>query len=370
MEVRFLLGSCKAGDQQTKFYFSPGLINNKKEKMKLFEKEKEVDNLFKKYFEKTPGLSVGILYKNDFIYKKSFGLASLKTKKKITSKTNFRLASVTKQFTAYAILELASKNKINLKDNLNKFFPDFADYGKEITLYHLLTHTSGLKDCPVSRDRKKPLLDQEIFETLKRNKKPSFKTGTRFYYCNDGYALLRFVIEKVAKTSFLNYLRKNIFIPLGMKNTVVNEENKTLIKNRAYGNVRKKGKYVEHDQSITSFTEGAGGIYSSIEDLAKWNKELDNPKLLKKSLLKRDFTPQKLKNGKLAYAHEDHAHYGFGFFIGKNKGYKVVFHGGSTMGFRTSIYKIPQKHLTILVLSNCVDSDGSDIARKIFEVIK
>ena len=325
-------------------------------KLKIF-----LDNLLKEYNGNVPGASVGIIFDNQLILVKNYGIANLKTNAKIFEKTNFRLGSVSKQFTATCILQLIDKDLINLDDTLTKYFPQF-EFAKKVTIYHLLTHTSGLLDYEdlIRKNCKDPISDKEVFDLLSKQKKFKFKPGESWNYNNGAYCILKELIEKISGLNYGNYLQEYIFDPLEMNRTVLSERNKTQIKNRAFGYSKVNEGFIETDNDMTSFTMGDGSIYSNVEDLSKWV-------IGRKNLIsKKSFD---LSQSPLIPTDKKDEFYGFGLNITQCVGKKAIYHGGSSIGFRSSIYLIPNKKVGVIFLSNLHKNDGSDFTRKIAEFI-
>lgn len=259
------------------------------------------------------------------------GFANINTCEAIRENTNFRLASVTKQFIAYAIMTLVEKNKISLEDTLYDFFPNMPEYTKEITIKNLLNHTSGLldyEDMPhyeETDENYKQVSDEEVLEFVRNTDRQYFKTGEKYQYSNTAYVLLGLIIQKVANESLEEYLRKEVFEKNGLLNTKLNLEKVTVIKPRAYGHIEQNGKLVLKDQYWCSATLGDGGIYSSIPDLKKWLKVIEN--------LKEPYS-QMIK------AHTINGisiEYGLGLRVKKLGDMDLIYHCGDTIGTNTII---------------------------------
>ena len=184
-----------------------------------------------------PGISVIVIKDRMVLYKKAYGLADVEARVTNTTNTNFRLASVTKQFTAMAILILMERGKLSLESHLADFFPDFPAYGREITIRQLLNHTSGLPDYAalMPADQKEQLSDEDVLRILKQPTKGNFRPGSKFEYSNSGYVVLGLIAAKVSGKSFARFLEESIFQPLGMSSTVAYEPGISTVKNRAYG---------------------------------------------------------------------------------------------------------------------------------------
>jgi CubicO group peptidase (beta-lactamase class C family) len=313
-----------------------------------------LDSLFSAFNNpQTPGASVLVIKDGKKIYEKSFGFANLENRIPATQFTNYRLASVTKQFTAMCIMMLVEKHMVSLEDPLIKFFPVLPSYAGQITIRHLLNHSSGIADygALIPPETIRPLSDTDVLNLVKKQDTPYFKPGERFEYSNTAYVLLGLIIGKVSGIPFKDFLRRNIFSPLKMDHTTVNDPDSE-IHSRAYGYSEEEKKFTRTDQSLTSYTLGDGGIYSSVEDLFKWDQELYSTRLIKKSTLQQMFTvstPFDKKNPVVGY--------GFGWFIEEKNGGKLIYHGGSSIGFTSFIERIPDQRLTIIILTNRQNAD-------------
>jgi CubicO group peptidase (beta-lactamase class C family) len=327
------------------------------------DKESRIDQLFEDYKGQVPGASLLVIKKGNKIFEKSFGLANLAKETAVTPNTNFRLASVTKQFTAMCILQLIEQEKLNLKTNLIQIFRNFPEYGKTITIKHLLQHTSGLIDYEdlIPDTVTIQVLDKDVLEMMKQQDSTYFEPGTEYRYSNSAYAVLSVIIEKISGKTFAKYLKQYIFTPVGMTNTIALEEGISTVNNRAMGYKFENGKFVFKDQSITSAVLGDGGIYSSISDLYKWDQILYSDVLISTETLDLIFSHGILKNGELI-------DYSFGWYLKNFKGNKCVYHTGSTSGFRNVFFRIPKQKLSVIILTNRAEPDLRNIAEQISEL--
>lgn len=344
------------------FMLSDKPFNNKL----LDNRSAKVDSLFNQYCKPDlPGASVMVIDHGSILYKKSFGLSDLENKTQSSSATNYRLASVTKQFTAMAIMMLIEQKRLSYESRLTDIFSDFPSYGSQITVSNLLSHTSGLQDYEdlIPEETKVPLRDKQVLDLLKQQTATLFTPGSKFRYSNSGYALLAMIVEKISGISFAEFLKKNIFLPLKMDNTVAFENGLSTVSSRAYGYAlqQQSGRYEKKDQSLTSSVLGDGGIYSSVEDLYKWDQALYTDKLVSFETLKRAFTP-------VIAADQENISYGFGWFIETYRGLKSVWHYGSTVGFGTAIERFPERSFTVIVLINRDNSDAHEMARKVADI--
>lgn len=336
---------------------------------------KEVDALFRDFSGGAPGASVLVLRDGKVVLKKSYGYAHIDRHRKASPKTNFRLASVSKQFTAMCILLLAERGQLSLDDPVKKFFSDFPAYGEAITVRHLLNHTSGL---PAYEDHmppgSAPVVDADVFKILKDTNAPYFAPGTQFRYSNSGYALLALIVEEVSGQSFPEFLQQNIFKPLKMRNTHVNVAGAYREDRRAYGYSRNQQGWELTDQSRTSYVLGDGGIYSSVADLEKWVRSLDAAPLVRaKSLrlaLSATVSARPLGEDRTATgATDEEVGYGYGWYVSRYRGMAATWHGGSSRGFRNHLLRIPEKRLTVIVLTNRSDADAAALARRVADLV-
>jgi CubicO group peptidase (beta-lactamase class C family) len=314
--------------------------------------EKALDSLFTAYSGNNPGISVLVIKMGKPVYQKSFGMADIVNNVKVTPATNFRLASFTKQFTAMSIMILEEQGKLSLNDPLSKYFPSFPSWAQAVRLQHLLTHTSGIVDYEalIPDTTTIPVSDADVVRLLEHCDSVYRKPGEKYAYSNSAYVLLGVIIQKVSGQSFEEFVRSQIFKPLAMSASAFNGL-KAVIANRAYGYVVRKDSIQPRDQSITSYTLGDGGIYSSINDLFKWDQALYTTKLVKAATLERIYTVQsQLPAGTDEYAHE--AGYGYGWFIRTINNEKWVSHSGGTSGFSTWITRNPAQQFSIVILTN------------------
>jgi len=319
--------------------------------------------LFEEYDRSAlPGASVMVARRGEAILARGFGLANLEEKISCGLETNFRLASVTKQFTAMAIMILAERQKLSLDDRLSRFFVEFPDYGADITIRHLLQHTSGLLDYEdlIPPETTVPVRDRDVLRLLQEQNKTYFAPDLRHRYSNSGYALLALIVEAQSKLSFAQFLEQNIFRPLAMHRTVAFEEGISTVHNRAYGYSPGVNGFERTDQSLTSSVLGDGGIYSTVCDLSRWNEALDARKLVSPAMLELAFASGP------ATEHPDTG-YGFGWYIGRYRGLEEIWHSGNTIGFTTRVVRFPQEQFSIILLTNRNEADLAVLSRRIVD---
>jgi CubicO group peptidase (beta-lactamase class C family) len=331
----------------------------------------------------TPGAAVIVLKHGEAVFESGYGVANLKNHAEVTPTTNFRLASVTKQFTAAAILLLVHDGKLRLDETLTEVLPGFPAYGRGITIRNLLNHTSGLVDYEDLWEKQfsghpseqiPQIHDAGVLELMEQQSGTQFQPGTKWQYSNSGYAVLATIVERVSGQRFEDFLRQHIFAPLGMTQTVAYVEGRNEVPERAFGYSRDKqiGEWKLTDQSSTSAVLGDGGIYSSIEDLALWVRALDGHRLLPANDMAEAYMPVKLPPDAKVTPPEDTTTapvgYGFGWFLGDYKGHRRIWHDGETVGFRTTIQRFPDSDLAVIVLTNRSDADAEVLSLRVADL--
>ncbi|PYJ07567.1 MAG: serine hydrolase [Verrucomicrobia bacterium] len=314
-----------------------------------------IDALFEEYNRPdAPGASVMIIHRSKVLFAEGYGLADVEGKIPCAPDTNFRLASVTKQFTAIAIMMLAERNRLTFDEPLTAFFPEFPACGRKITVRHLLTHTSGLLDYEdlIPKGTEIPVLDRDVLRLLLAQDKTYFPPGSKFRYSNSAYSLLSLIVEVRSGNPFAEFLKRNIFQPLKMNRSLAYEQGLSTVPNRAYGYSADGDGFKRTDQSVTSSVLGDGGIYSSVTDLYRWDQALYTSKLVSPKMLA--FTPASTAD------HPDTG-YGFGWYIGSYRGLKEIWHSGNTRGFTTRIARFPEKKFTIIILTNRSEAKLADL---------
>jgi CubicO group peptidase (beta-lactamase class C family) len=335
--------------------------------------EDRIDALFAGVKPADPGAAVMVIRSGRVVFERGYGVTDLRTLHRIDAHTNFRLASLTKQFTAFAIMLLVHDGKLRYDESLTDVFSEFPAYGKGVTIRQLLNHTSGLIDYEDlmaqqygnTPDEQIPQIhDDGVLKLLEQVRATKFPPGSHWSYSNSGYCVLAMVVEKVSGKPFGEFLQQRIFQPLKMNHTLAYEKGQNDVPNRAYGHTREGSGFRETDQSSTSATLGDGGVYTSLEDMAKWDASLREHTLLSEEEMKPALAPAQpsaapaLENGR-------GVSYGFGWFVDPYRGHRRMWHYGETRGFRTSIQRFPADGLTVIVLCNRVDFDASALALKI-----
>lgn len=294
-----------------------------------------------------PGAAVLVKKQGKIILRKGYGMADLEMGLPMEPDMIFRLGSITKQFTAVAILVLAEQGRLSLEDDITKFLPDYPTQGKAITIEHLLTHTSGIKsytDMPEWLPLQRKDMTVEDIIDLFKNQPMDFAPGERWKYNNSGYILLGAIIEKVSGKTYEDFLQKHIFAPLSMEHSYYGSASR-IIPRRIPGYA--KGNSGFENAPYLSMTQpyAAGSLLSSVDDLATWNEALLAGKLIKRETLERAFRPYKLKDG-------TNTGYGYGWFNSDYQGHRFIEHGGGIHGFTTYALAVPEDQIYVALLTN------------------
>ncbi|MGO4220800.1 serine hydrolase domain-containing protein [Lysobacter sp. TAF61] len=316
----------------------------------------QVDALMRDYDGHVPGASVLILRDGKPLLRRSYGMAELESGAASSPTTNYRLASVSKQFTAASILLLAEDGRLRLEDPVRRWLPTLPDAADKVTIRHLLTHTAGLIDYEDVMDPASTVQvhDADVLRLLESQDRAYFAPGSDYRYSNSGYALLSLIVERASGQHYAQFLHDRIFQPLGMDHTVAYESGISEVAHRAYGYTFDQGRWLRTDQSTTSAVLGDGGIYSSIDDLARWDAALYDQRLLRSRSLQEAFTPA-------THTDDPTVEYGYGWRITG----ETLWHSGETIGFRNVIVRYPQRHLTVVVLTNRNDPEPYGLAKQI-----
>lgn len=323
----------------------------------------KVDSLFNAHFttNKT-GAAFVIIENGKTTYKNVIGLANVEYNIHITDSTVFNIASISKQFTTYLALLLEQEGKLSFNDDIRTYLPELKHLPSKITIKQLTNHTHGLSNPDELAQLKglSTMNHQEVVKMLLNIKHLNFKAGEKYEYNNTGYILLSEIIERVGQKSFKNQLKEKIFIPLGMKDTKVIDNENMVIKNKAYSYTFNNGIYVNNPVNLS--TIGSSGIYTTINDLALWAKNYQNPVVGNSGFYKKMQAVTILNS-------EKEINYGLGLQIGNYKGIDIVFHGGGTASYRSYILHVPKHKLSIIFLSNANDFSGLDIVYQSIDLI-
>jgi len=314
---------------------------------------KLADALFTRVFTNdAPGAAVLVAQNGKVLYQKGYGLADVARGAPFTPDTKSRIGSITKQFTASAILKLQEEGKLSVQDKLSKYFPGFPR-GDEVTLRHLLTHTSGIRsytDKPGFMDKvTSPIAPDDLIRSFE-NDAYDFDPGKKWHYDNSGYFLLGRIIEKVSGQTYGEFLRKTFFEPLGMTNTGVHRAGIPL-EHEALGYQYSGTTFTNALNWDMSWAGGAGSLYSTVEDLFRWNEGVFGGKVLKEASLHAAWTPVKTEDNQ----DDDSGNgYGFGWFIAHTRGAQEISHGGGLNGFSSFLMRLPSQNFTVAILANAL----------------
>ena len=327
----------------------------------------QIDAVFKAWGNReVPGASLGIFKDGEILYSKGYGMANLEYNIPNDANSVFRIGSTSKQFTAACIVLLESEGKLSFDDPLSKFYPEFPEYAKKITVRHLLNHTSGIRDYLQlaylkGYDDDTHYKDAEIMSWLVRQTSLNFEPGEEYLYSNSGYWLLGQIVEKASGSNMADYARNNIFRPLEMRDTHFHNYHNRIVKNRASG-------YAPHSSgafmiSMTTLDMiGDGGIFTSINDIKKWDDAYYNSEVLPADFWEKMTTQGVLNNGETI-------DYALGVFIEDYKGVKAIRHGGAFVGFRAELVRFPEHNLSIAVFANRADASPWDMADAVADIL-
>lgn len=328
----------------------------------------KVNALLDSVFPKNePGIAVEIMDEGKVIFSRGYGLADIPTKVQNLATTNFNIASLTKQFTAVGILYLAEKGQLSLSNTLQQYFTDMNPMvSQRITIKELLSHSSGILDHYdfVRKEGLRHGYARDVYEAIKDKDSLYFEPGTAYRYSNTAYCLLGMIIEKISGLSYADFMKRYIFLPVGMTNTAVWCENQTILqpatgydKDTTTGQFRKS----QAEEHIFFSTEGDGAIYTSPKDYTKWFNALQHDKIISyKSLL----AARSIQN-----PIGIHIGYGYGWFVGKNQYPTYVYHSGDNGGFRTYSFTVPVLDYMVVIFANRSDVDIEAIVQQINQII-
>jgi len=304
----------------------------------------------------SPGCAVAIVKDGTVIYKHGYGMANLEYDVPITSSSVFHVASISKQFTAFSVLLLEDEGKLSLDDDIRLYLPELPDYGKKITIRHLIHHTSGIKDqwelLIAAGWRMDDVITQKhLLKVIKSQKDLNFNPGEKYLYSNSGYTLLAEIVEQVSGLPFTQFTRERIFDPLEMKNTHFHADNESLVKMRTYP-FRPAGKNFSKHDRLNFSTVGATSLFTSAEDFVKWDQNFYHAKVGGKNIIDKMHKTFTLNNGQKT-------NYACGLIIRNYKGEKAVSHTGGDAGYRGIYLRFPDHTFSIILFSNLGSFDLS-----------
>lgn len=321
--------------------------------------------LIQRFSVSDPGAAVLIMKDGKPLYLKAFGKADLEFNIEMAPNHIFAIGSITKQFTACAILKLSQEGKLSLQDPVTKFIPGYPTHGHHITLEHLLTHSSGIKSITEMKKwthevQKQNFSPAELINFIK-DEPNDFAPGEQFHYSNSGYILLGYIIEIASGKSYQEYLHDTFFGPLGLTNTSYSSHSR-IIPGRVAGYQKDKGYYENADYLSVTQPYAAGSVLSTVEDLYRWQEAVMNGQVISLQSLQQAHTPYQLKNGTLAP-------YGYGWRLGNIQGSKSVKHGGLVNGYAAFSLYLPVEKVFVAIFTNCdCNQDLEELASQLAAV--
>jgi CubicO group peptidase (beta-lactamase class C family) len=326
----------------------------------------QVDALFEKWDRRdSPGCALGIIENGRFVYQRGYGLANLEYDIPITTSSVFRTGSVSKQFAAMAILLAAEEGKLSMDDDIRKHIPELPQYDPPVTIRHMIHHTSGLRDYLVlmnlagKRDEDY-YTNEEVMERLVKQKRLNFAPGDEYLYSNTGYFLLSQIILRATGKTLREWAEEKMFEPLDMASTHFHDDPREIVKNRASGYRRREGGGFEIDMTSLEMV-GDGGVFTTIDDLLKWDRNFYNNRLGGEAVMKQALNPGTLSSG-------EKQDYAFGLGVSQYRGLNIVEHGGSFVGFRAGMLRFPDQNFSIFCLCNLSEIEPMELARKIADI--
>lgn len=324
-----------------------------------------VDSLFSFATPTTPGCAVAAIKDGQLLFARGYGLADIEHQVAISRQTPFYMASTSKQFAAGAINLLALDGKLSLDDDVRKFVPELPQFGAPITVRHLLTHTSGLRDYfglfgMAGYPSDYPITNGAFLEMMRRQRTLNFPTGTQYSYSNSGYVLLSIIVERASGQSLRDFSAERFFTPLGMRSTQFRDQHNQLVPNRALAYGRNaRGEYVH---AVPYFdVVGDGGLYSTVEDIARWEANFLEPKVGGVEWLRLEQMRGRLNDGTMIA-------YGAGLVHGKFRGDSIIEHGGSLGGYNINLLRFPARRMSVAVLCNDNTRSASQLSRGVAEI--
>ena len=328
--------------------------------------ETKVDQLFAEWdHPDSPGAALAVIRDSKIIYKHGYGTANLEYDIPITTTTIFDIASVSKQFAAFAIATLAHTGKLSLDDDIRTYLPDMPDFDNTITIRHLLHHTSGLRDWVQSLVIAGVAMEdiisfKHILKMARHQKALNFEPGEAYLYSNTGYNLLAEIVERVTGDSFREWTDANIFKPLTMTDTHFHDDHQMILKNRAYSYQAVENGGFKHAVNNTTAL-GSSSLYSTVEDLAKWMLNFDDTQIGEQTVIDQMHQRGVLNNG-------EQISYALGLSIGEYRGLKTVGHSGSWRGFRSHLVRFPDQKFGVVILCNLDTFNPLRLAEKVADI--
>jgi CubicO group peptidase (beta-lactamase class C family) len=324
-----------------------------------------VDQVFARWTADTPGCAVGVSKEGAHVLEKAYGMADLEHDVRNTAETIFEAGSVSKQFTAAAVLLLAREGKLSLDDQVRKHVPELPDYGVPLTIRHMLMHMSGLRDWgSVAALGGWPRTSRvythaHVLEIISRQKSLNFTPGTQYSYSNSGYNLSAIIVSRVSGKSFAEFSEERIFKPLGMSRTSWRDDFTRIVKGRAIAYAERRGAYAQNMPFEN--VHGNGGLLTTVGDLLRWNEHFAKPQLGDAEFLRIQQEPGSFNDGRPGS-------YALGLMVGQYKGVREVGHSGSTAGYRAHLARYPDQGVSVAVLCNSSDGAATQYAHAVADI--
>jgi CubicO group peptidase (beta-lactamase class C family) len=311
--------------------------------------------------QQIPGVALAVVKDGKIMLARGYGLANVEHQVPVKPETIFQSGSTGKQFTATAVMMLVEEGKLSLDDKITKYFPDASESWTNITVRHMLTHTSGMTDYTPDFDLRRDYTEDELYQRIKPIPL-AFQPGEKWSYSNLAYVMLGILIHKVSGKFYGDFLQERVFKPLDMSTARVISE-ADIVPNRSAGYRVVNGQIKNQDWVSPALnTTADGALYLTVYDMAKWDAALYTDKLLKRASLEQMWTPVKLNNGK---THP----YGFGWALGEIRGHRIVEHGGAWQGFKAHISRYVDDKLTVIVFANQIGANQTKLARGVAAIL-
>jgi len=342
------------------FYLKKTISPTEKNKTQI-----KVDKIFENWDKSdSPGAALAVVKGKKVIYTQGYGSANLEYDIPITPKTVFHVASVSKQFTAFAVTMLADSGKLSLDDDIRLHLPEIPDFGKTITIRHLLHHISGLRDqwelLAMAGWRLDDVITKNhILKMVRRQKDLNFAPGEEYLYCNTGFTLLAEIVGRITEKPFRDWTQDNIFNSLDMTNTHFHENHEKIVKNRSYYYSPQGEGFRKRVLSYANV--GATSLFTTVEDLAKWVINFENKVIANDAVIAQMHEQGRLNSG-------EKINYALGLSVGEYKGLKTVGHGGADAGFRSQVVRFPEEDFAVIVLSNLSAINTNRLAMQVADI--
>jgi CubicO group peptidase (beta-lactamase class C family) len=322
-----------------------------------------VDQLFQQWDKPTsPGCAVAVMKDGRIVYQRGYGMADLDRGEKITPTTVFHVGSISKQFTAAAVLMLEHESKLSLDDAVKTYVPELPDFGVKISLRHLLHHTSGLRDqweLLTLAGWRAVIRDEDVLAMMSRQKALNFPPGSEFLYSNTGFTLLAQIVKRVSGKTFRDFTTERLFHPLAMEHTHFRDDHAEIVKDLAYGYSQKDDRFA---LSLPNFdTVGATGLLTTVGDLSLWDENFYTARVVGEPVITELQEPGQLNDGTAI-------DYATGLEVSKYRGLKTVDHAGGDAGYKADLIRFPEQHFSVATLCNLASINPSALNRKIADI--